>query len=59
MNSHLLDDGDFHLHVAVAGAAVVVADDREAASAVERDSDIGGFVGGIRYRFRAGRPSRW
>jgi hypothetical protein len=28
-SSHLLDDGNFHLHVAVADAAVMIADDRK------------------------------
>src|ERR1700722_4075352 len=36
----LLDDRDFHLHVAVAGAAVVIADDGEVAGGVRRDGDV-------------------
>ena len=43
----LLDDRDFHLHVAVAGAAVMVADDGEVAGGVRRDGDILRLVGGM------------
>ena len=41
----LLDDRDFHLHVAVAGAAVVIADHREVAGGVRRDGDVLRLVG--------------
>ena len=46
LSARLLDDGYLHLHVAVAGAAVVVADDREVAGGVGRDGDVDGLVGG-------------
>jgi hypothetical protein len=55
-----LDDGGFHLHVAVPSAAVMIADDRKVAGGVGCDGDIGSLTGqNVGVEFERFRKKPW